>query len=313
MDLKTLQKKLPEWALFEERYHAYLRQKVYPDHWLLAKILGYILRRGGKKLRPFLVLQVARTCGAVTEKTYVGAILVELLHNATLAHDDVVDQSDYRRGFFSVRGLWGDKAAVLVGDYLLGKGLSIALEEGATDVLGILSRAVQAMSQAELLQLQKARLQSWDERLYFKILGGKTAALFAAAAEIGALSAQAPKEWQKAAYELGYALGIAFQLRDDVLDWYPHNGKATDLDRKNASYTLPLLIAGRQAHLRSSLKKMPYKVLFTFLSEKGIFQQVENEIHSWTQKALAALAVFPDSPDKENLRQLISLAANRTV
>lgn len=313
MNLKALQKNLPEWALFEEKYRTYLQEKIYPDNWLLAKILGYILRRGGKKLRPFMVLQVARVCGGVTEKTYVGAILVELLHNATLAHDDVVDHSDYRRNFFSVRGLWGDRAAVLVGDYLLGKGLSIALEEGASDVLQILSRAVQAMSQAELLQLQKARLASWDERLYFKILGGKTAALFAAAAEIGALTAEAPTKWREAAYQLGYAFGIAFQLRDDILDWQPRNGKVTDLDRKNAFYTLPLLIAGRQANLRSTLKKMPYKDLFTFLSEKGIFHQVEKEIHNWIQKALEALAVFPSSPDKENLKQLILLGANQTV
>lgn len=223
---------------------------------LLNTIMNYIVRRKGKQIRPIFVLYSAGLCGEIGERTYRGAALVELLHTATLVHDDVVDESYQRRGFFSVNALWKNKIAVLVGDYLLSRGLLLSIDAGDYDLLQISSRAVRDMSEGELMQLERSRFLDITEPVYFEIIRQKTASLIASCCAIGAASAGADKELIQRFHAFGEKIGIAFQIRDDLFDFGDNDsGKPSGIDIKEKKLTLPLIHALKQVS-PSSAKEM---------------------------------------------------------
>ena len=231
-----------------EHFEAHFRAAMASPVPLLDTITHHILRRQGKQMRPLFVFLTAGLAGGITEQTYHAASLVELLHTATLVHDDVVDDSQERRGFFSLQALWGKKVAVLVGDYLLSRGLLLALDNKAYHLLHILSVAVREMSEGELLQIQKARRLDIDEAVYFEVIRQKTASLIAAACAAGAASSGADAEAIQRAHRLGEATGIAFQIKDDLLDLGEEDiGKPLGIDIKEKKMTLPLIYALQQA------------------------------------------------------------------
>jgi len=247
-----------ELEAFEKHFRDAVRSRVA----LLDKIMHYIVNRKGKQMRPIFVLLSARMCGEIGPKTYTAASLVELLHTATLVHDDVVDDADQRRGFFSINALWKNKIAVLVGDYLLSRGLLVALDNGAYDILQIMSRAVRDMSEGELLQIEKARRLDITEEVYFDIIRKKTASLIAAACASGAASVINDQATIDQFYRLGEKIGMAFQIKDDLFDYGEINvGKPRAIDIQEKKMTLPLIYtlqkvdAQQKKHLIRTVEK----------------------------------------------------------
>ncbi|MDG1501806.1 MAG: polyprenyl synthetase family protein, partial [Ulvibacter sp.] len=237
--------KLPiekEMELFEKKFSNSMISKVS----LLNKITHYVVNRKGKQMRPMFVFLIAKmnNQGAVNERTYRGASVIELIHTATLVHDDVVDDSDRRRGFFSVNALWKNKIAVLVGDFLLSKGLLLSIDNDDFDLLKIISVAVREMSEGELLQIEKARNLDITEAIYFEIIRQKTATLIAACCAMGAKSVHASEDKVEAMRSFGELIGIAFQIKDDLFDYSDQAiGKPTGIDIKEQKMTLPLIYA----------------------------------------------------------------------
>jgi len=226
-------------AAFEKNFRASMKSSV-P---LLNIVTRYIMKRKGKQMRPLFVMLSADVCGGVNDSSYHAAALIELLHTATLVHDDVVDDSNFRRGFFSVNALWKNKISVLVGDYLLAKGLQIALDNEAYDLLKIVNQATQEMSEGELMQIEKARKLDITEDIYFEIIRKKTATLIASCCASGAVSANADKEVVDKMYAFGENVGIAFQIKDDLFDYSGSTniGKPNGVDIKEKKITLPLI------------------------------------------------------------------------
>ncbi len=225
-----------------ERFESYFRDTMKSRVALLDRITYYIVKRKGKQLRPMFVLYCARLCGGIRQETYIAASMVELLHTATLVHDDVVDDAMTRRSFFSINALWKNKAAVLVGDYLLSKGLLIALENKEYRLLDVLSKAVRDMSEGELLQMEKSRSLDIDEQTYFDIIRKKTASLISASCEAGAVSATEDEEIIAEIAAFGEKIGMAFQMKDDLFDYGEnHVGKPVGNDLKEKKMTLPLI------------------------------------------------------------------------
>ena len=226
-----------ELKVFEEKFRESMRSKVS----LLDTIMTYIVKRKGKQMRPLLVMHSAKLFGEINEVTYRGAALVELLHTATLVHDDVVDDSNMRRGFFSINALWKNKIAVLVGDYLLSKGLLLSLKNKDHLALEILSTAVEQMSEGELLQMEKSRKLDITEEVYFDIITKKTASLLASCCAIGVASNNADPGLLKKVKSMGESIGIAFQIKDDLFDYGDNNvGKPTGIDIMESKMTLPI-------------------------------------------------------------------------
>lgn len=231
-------------ALELERFEATFRQSMKTQVPLLNTIMNYIVRRKGKQIRPIFVLYSAAAMEGINERTHRGASLVELLHTATLVHDDVVDESDMRRGFFSINALWKNKIAVLVGDYLLSRGLLLSVENKDFDLLEIVSNAVREMSEGELLQLEKARTMNTTEEVYFEIIKKKTASLIASCCAIGSASAGANSAEIQKMHRFGELIGLAFQIRDDLFDFGDNDsGKPAGIDIKEKKLTLPILHA----------------------------------------------------------------------
>ncbi|MEO1653447.1 MAG: polyprenyl synthetase family protein, partial [Bacteroidota bacterium] len=229
-----------EMAEFEQKFRAYMKSDVF----LLDKILNYIVKRKGKQMRPMFVFLSAGTCGTISDATYRGAALIEILHTATLVHDDVVDDSNYRRGFFSINALWKNKIAVLVGDFLFSRGLLLSLENKDFELLEIFSKAVKEMSEGELMQIDKARRLDITEELYFEIIRQKTASLIATCCAVGARSVEASPEIIDQAYLFGEKVGLAFQIKDDLFDYGTAEiGKPVGIDIKEKKMTLPLIYA----------------------------------------------------------------------
>ena len=228
-----------EMLLFEKKFKDSLNSKV-P---LLDKILHYIVKRKGKQMRPMFVFLSGKLFGEINESSFRAASLIELLHTATLVHDDVIDDANMRRGFFSINALWKNKIAVLVGDYLLSKGLLMSLENEEYDLLQIVSKAVKEMSEGELLQIEKARKLDIEEDVYFEIIRQKTATLIAACCACGAVTAKQDKETVERMRKFGELIGIAFQMKDDLFDYYNEDviGKPTGIDIKEQKMTLPLI------------------------------------------------------------------------
>lgn len=291
---------------------------------LLKIILNYIFRRKGKQMRPLLVFLAAKINGPINESTYVAATFIELLHTASLVHDDVVDDAQERRGVLSINALWNSKIAVLVGDYLLSSGLLISVEKNRYDMLEIVSDAVRSMSEGELLQLQKARKQNIKEEDYFKIITSKTAALIAACTACGAISVTSDAEVIQLMKDFGENIGIAFQIRDDLLDYEGNGltGKAAGNDIKERKITLPLIHAlerspySERRHIISIVKKKKktkaeIAEVIKFVGDNGGMEYAELKMNQYRDKALAIIDSYPGSEVKDSLKGFVSYTTSR--
>ena len=309
-----------EMAEFEAYFSRKMRSKI-P---LLNIILNYILRRKGKQMRPLLVFLTARLNGEIVESTYIAATCIELLHTASLVHDDVVDDANERRGSLSINALWNSKIAVLLGDYLLSTGMHICVENSRYDMLEIISEAVKSMSEGELLQLQKARKLNIKEEDYFKIIISKTAALLAACTACGARSVSDDAETIQLMKELGENIGIAFQIRDDILDYEGTGitGKIVGNDIKEKKITLPLIYAlensanSTRRHIINIVKsrkktKSEISEVISFVIEYGGLDYAELKMNQYRDKALAILDSYADSEVKESLREFVRYTTSR--
>ncbi|MBD3410646.1 MAG: polyprenyl synthetase family protein [Ignavibacteriales bacterium] len=307
-----------------ERFRKIFKTSIRSDAPLVDMIARYLLKRKGKKMRPMLVLLAASAAGGVTERTHRGAVLVELLHTATLVHDDVVDDADVRRGFPSVNAVWKNKAAVLMGDFLLARGLQLAMEGKDFDFLEIVTDAVRRMSVGELRQIQKARKLDIDEPTYFKIVSDKTASLILTCCEIGALSAGEDATRRAALGEYGEALGVAFQIRDDALDFdgsFKRFGKPIGGDVKEKKITLPLIYALDDADekeakrvrklVKNGKKRGAVSEVVRFTREGKGLRKAEAKAREYGDRAKAALDALPDTPAKTSLRNLVDFALTR--
>jgi octaprenyl-diphosphate synthase len=291
---------------------------------LLKIILNYILRRKGKQMRPLLVFLTAKLNGEISESTYVAATLIELLHTASLVHDDVVDNADERRGAFSVNALWNSKIAVLVGDYMLSKGLLVSVEKARYDMLEIVSEAVKSMVEGELLQIQKARKLNIREEDYYKIIISKTAALISACTATGARSVTDNPDTIQLMNDFGENIGIAFQIRDDILDYEVNGftGKTIGNDIKERKITLPLInslelaSAFQKRHILSIVKsrkktKSEIKEVIDFVTSTGGLEYAVLKMNQFRDKALAILDSYPDSEIKESLKKFVHYTTSR--
>jgi octaprenyl-diphosphate synthase len=291
---------------------------------LLDKITHYIVKRKGKQLRPMFVFLSAKALGTVNENTYTASSLIELLHTATLVHDDVVDDANYRRGFFSLNALWKNKIAVLVGDFLLSKGLLLSVEKGQFDLLRIVSEAVSEMSEGELLQIERTRNLNLDETVYFEIIRQKTASLIAACCEAGASSVTKDKELVNTMKEFGTLTGIAFQIKDDLFDYGDDDGigKPTGIDIKEKKMTLPLIHAINQADPRTRRRIVrtvknhsddPKRVkeVLDFVQSSSSLQYARNRMMEYKDKALEVLHRIPESESRNSLELLVNYTVNR--
>jgi octaprenyl-diphosphate synthase len=308
-----------ELEAFEKHFRDAVRSRVA----LLDKIMHYIVHRKGKQMRPIFVLLSARMCGEITPKTYTAASLVELLHTATLVHDDVVDDAYQRRGFFSINALWKNKIAVLVGDYLLSRGLLVALDNGAYDILQIMSRAVRDMSEGELLQIEKARRLDITEEIYFDIIRKKTASLIAAACASGAASVINDQHTIDQFYALGEKIGMAFQIKDDLFDYGELNvGKPRAIDIQEKKMTLPLIYTlqkvtpQQKKHLIRTVekfnkdKKLVGELISTVYATGGI-DYAQKVMENILEEARQQLDTLPSSEATDSMRNLISYVIER--
>lgn len=309
-----------ELAQFEVHFREAVKSRVA----LLDRIMQYIVKRKGKQLRPMFVLLSARLGGKINESTYRAASLVELLHTATLVHDDVVDESMERRGFFSINALWKNKIAVLVGDYLLSKGLLLSLNNKDHEVLRILSEAVKLMSEGELLQIEKSRNLNLSESIYYDIINGKTASLLASACSAGASTTFENPESVEQMRLFGEKVGMAFQIKDDLFDYSSQNiGKPTGNDIKEKKLTLPLIFVlnNCSAEIR---KKIIYiiknqntqsdKVAFVIkqVEELGGIAYATQKMFTYRDEALEILYKFPPSEVRDALEELVRYTTDRS-
>ncbi|MDX9727568.1 MAG: polyprenyl synthetase family protein [Bacteroidales bacterium] len=317
-DIKKPVKK--EMAEFE----AYFGRTMKSDIPLLKIILNYVFRRKGKQMRPLLVFLSAALNGRIEEPTYIAATFIELLHTASLVHDDVVDDASERRGSLSVKALWNSKIAVLVGDYMLAKGLLISIEKNRLDMLEIVSEAVKSMSEGELLQLQKARKQNLKEEDYFRIIRSKTAALIAACTACGARSVTDDADTIQVMKDFGENIGIAFQIRDDILDYESNGltGKIHGNDIKEKKITLPLIYALEQTSeakrkLILSIVRKKKKTreeiseVIQFVLDNGGLEYAEMRMNQFRDKALAILDTYPPSDVRQSLRTFVLYTSSR--
>ncbi len=304
---------------FETKFRDAMRTKV----GLLDRIMTYIVKRKGKQIRPMLVFLSAGVCGPISDKTFRGATLVELLHTATLIHDDVVDESLQRRSLFSINALWKNKIAVLVGDYLLARGLLLSVDNEDFDLLKISSTAVRLMSEGELLQLEKSRMMNFREDVYFDIIRMKTASLIASCCAMGAQSIHAGIEQVEKLRLFGEKVGIAFQIKDDLFDYEESGtGKPGGLDIKEKKLTLPIIYALNNcsdAKRKSILKlinnfkneKSQLQELFKFIDEHGGIKYAQSKMASYQQEAFDLLDTFPESTYRNSLRDLVLYTTSR--
>lgn len=309
-----------EMQTFEQKFRQFMKS----DVMLLDQIMNYIVRRKGKQLRPMFVFLTAGVCGGITESTHRGAALIELLHTATLVHDDVVDDSNYRRGFFSINALWKNKIAVLVGDYLLSRGLLLSVDNDEFDLLRIVSGAVREMSEGELLQIEKARRLDITEEVYYEIIRQKTASLISACCAVGARSAHATADVIETARQFGEKVGIAFQIKDDLFDYSEAEvGKPLGIDIKEKKMTLPLIFALNQAGWRQKRRMInivknesddPNRVseVIDYVKKSGGIQYATDVMGRYVQQALSLLKTLPDSSYRHSLETLVQYTIERS-
>ncbi|MBK7874074.1 MAG: polyprenyl synthetase family protein [Saprospiraceae bacterium] len=304
---------------FEKHFREAMRSPV-P---LLDKITYYIVRRKGKQVRPLFIFLTAKLCGGVTDSTYSAASLVELLHTATLVHDDVVDDSYERRGFFSINALWKNKIAVLVGDYLLSQGLLLSLKHKEFRLLEIVSEAVKSMSEGELLQIEKARRLDIREDIYYEIIRQKTASLITSACSAGAASATKDETVIEQMRLFGEKIGIAFQIRDDLFDFGTDDvGKPLGIDIKEKKLTLPLIYALENAtrdvkrNVMNNIRlhnNKPDKVreVIEFVQQSGGLEYAQEAMLRFRQEAFEILHTFPNVPARQSLEDLVVFVTDR--
>lgn len=308
-----------EMAEFEIRFKKSMESKV-P---MLDKITHYIIKRKGKQMRPLFIFLSAKMLGEVNDKTYDAASLVELLHTATLVHDDVVDDANERRGFFSVNALWKNKIAVLVGDYMLSKVLLLSIEKDNTDLLEVVARAVREMSEGELLQIEKARKLDISEEVYFEVIRQKTASLISTCCEAGALSVERKDEAEKMRL-FGEKIGIAFQLKDDIFDYGEPDdiGKPTGLDIRERKMTLPLIhvlntapkeIRRELINIVKNHNENPKKVkrAIQLVIDNGGIDYAHNKMLTYKEDALNLIKDIPLSEAKEAMLGLVEYTTKR--
>lgn len=304
---------------FEKRFRNAMRSHV-P---LLDKITYYIVRRKGKQVRPMFVFLSAAMCGGTNDASYTAASLIELVHTASLVHDDVVDDANERRSFFSVNALWKNKIAVLVGDFLLTQGLSIALKTQQFQLLQIMSDAVQRMAEGELLQIEKARRLDIQEETYYEIIGAKTASLIASACSAGAASTTEDAEIVEKMRVFGEKIGIAFQIRDDLFDFGTEDvGKPLGIDIKEKKMTLPLIYAlqnttrSKKRHIinlikRHSEEKEKVREVIEFVNQSGGLQYATDVMYRYRAEAFELLHEFPESVARKSLEDLVIFVTDR--
>ena len=319
--VKIRQPIIEEMDRFEEKFKAAMASNVS----LLNRITYYIASRKGKQMRPMFVFLVAKLLGEgkIEERTYRGASIIELIHTASLVHDDVVDGSERRRGFFSINALWKNKIAVLVGDYFFSKGLLLSLDHDDFDLLKIVSEAVREMSQGELLQLEKARRLDIDEPVYYDIIRQKTATLIAACCAMGAASVGSSKEEIERFHSFGEYAGMAFQIKDDLFDYGDDRiGKPTGIDIKEHKMTLPLIhvinkVDKKQRNWlidsvkRHNTDKKRVKEVIQFVKDQGGLEYAERQMIHYKDAALELLSKYPDNEYKEALANLVTYVVDR--
>jgi octaprenyl-diphosphate synthase len=306
-----------------DAFEKHFRDSMRSDVALLDKIMFYIVQRKGKQVRPMFVFLSAKLCGEINQASFVAASLVELLHTASLVHDDVVDDSFERRGFFSVNALWKNKIAVLVGDYLLTQGLQLALKNGAFKILEIVSNAFKEISEGELLQIEKARRLDIKEDIYYEIIRQKTASLIAAACAVGASSTTKDEVLVEKMRLFGEKIGIAFQIKDDLFDFGTDDvGKPLGIDIKEKKMTLPLIYALNNATKQEKSKiinnikrhnEEPAKVaeVIDFVRKSGGLKYAEEVMLKFRQEAFDILRGFPESEVRTSLEQLVYFVTER--
>jgi len=291
---------------------------------LLNTVIRYILRTKGKQIRPTLVLLAAEICGGIREDTYLAATLVELLHTATLVHDDVVDDAATRRGLASVNAIWKNKVSILVGDFLLARGLMLSIDNNHADFLQITSNTVRRMSEGELLQIQKTRTLDIDEKTYLQIIGDKTASLISTCCELGAASVNADAVLRKRMQLYGENLGIAFQIRDDIFDYATRKlniGKPVGIDVKEKKFTLPLIHSLKNAPqkaakeamtlLKDSKSKKTHAFIAEFVQKYGGIEYAMMRASAFSLDAANVIESLPDTPAKNSLLALTSYVTTR--
>ncbi|KYG75168.1 MULTISPECIES: polyprenyl synthetase family protein [Roseivirga] len=321
LQLKEIQAPIAsEMVDFEEKFRSFMKSKVF----LLDKIMSYIVKRKGKQMRPMFVFLSAGAAGSITDRTYRGASLIELLHTATLVHDDVVDDSDFRRGFFSINALWKNKIAVLVGDYLLSRGLLLSVDNEDFDLLKIVSEAVREMSEGELLQMAKARNLDITEEIYYEVIRQKTASLIASCCAVGAASTGADKETVQKMREFGLNVGMAFQIKDDLFDYGTNEiGKPLGIDIKEKKMTLPLIYALQKAsasdrrrikRIVKSNKQTNKKVqeVIDYVKASGGIDYAKGVMQEYYEKSRNLLMEFPDSKYRQSLLDLVQFTIERS-
>jgi octaprenyl-diphosphate synthase len=305
-------------------FEAYFKESMRSDVALLDKVTQYVVKRKGKQMRPMFVFLTAKMLGEINQVTFDATTLVELLHTATLVHDDVVDDANERRGFFSVNALWKNKIAVLVGDYMLSRILLLSIEKENLALLEVVARAVREMSEGELLQIEKARDLNIDEETYFEVIRKKTASLIATCCEAGAISVQATADQREKMRKFGELIGLAFQIKDDIFDYGTgeHIGKPTGIDIREQKMTLPLIYV--MNHSPSEIRK---ELMYIMKNEFDVSARIKRAIQlviqyggiqfatlkmeAIAQEALELLESFPDNDAKKSLIGLVHYTMNR--
>jgi len=308
-----------------KEFEKYYKDSLKGENFLLKAITEHIYRRKGKQLRPSFVLLSAKLNGEITDKTYAGATLIELLHSATLIHDDVVDNSNYRRGFLSLKALWGSKIAVLVGDYLLSKGLLLSIDTDNVDLLKITSEAVKEMAEGELLQIEKNRKKSITEDEYIEIISKKTAALLGASGAIGAKSVGCSDETVDKMKSFGIYIGLAFQIKDDILDisQAAKTGKTFGNDIREGKKTLPYIKAYESCKSRSEIRRTKkilakkdkdeedIKEILEFINKYHGIEQAYKTMYEFKSRALSILDSYNDTEIKKAMTAFIDYTIER--
>lgn len=310
----------PEFDEFNARFKQAMKSNVS----LVDLIARYIIRQKGKKIRPLLVLLSAKVSGGIAERTYRGAVLVEFLHTATLIHDDVVDNAEKRRGLWSINAVFKNKAAVLMGDYLLSRGLMLAVEGKDYDFLGIITNTVKRMAEGELLQIQKTRKLDIDEETYFRVIKDKTASLLETCCQVGALSSTENPEYIEAMRIYGESLGIAFQIKDDTLDYdgnYKLFGKRIGADIKEKKITLPLIYSFSKVSkdevqqikrlIKNGKDNKNLERVIDFVKAHDGLNYALDTASQYAQKAKNSLTIFPESTSRDALEALVDFVINR--
>lgn len=318
MNLKEIQAPIKnEMNEFKQR----LKSSISSSNKIIDTVVSYILKRKGKQIRPVFVFLTAGLNGKITDATYRAAILIEILHTATLIHDDVVDDSYYRRGFFSVNALWKSKYSVLIGDYLLSRGLELSVDNNDFKFLGVLSNAVKKMSEGEITQLKKSKSLDIDEETYFKIISDKTASLFSSCCKMGAISTNSNTKNIDMMSEFGLLVGKAFQIRDDLFGYLSYDtGKPSLNDFKQAKITLPLIHSlskvnnRKQKEIITNLKnfKSIDKVI-SFVKENGGIDYSEKIMSNLIERSYNILNQFPESKYKNSLHNLLDYTIKREL